>query len=96
MFNKCYYENISVKGERVKLEKFKISELNANFINNLNNKDLFKFSRHKNLKHTYITSYNYIKNLPKESLYLSIKLRKSNKIIGSITVYFKKTFYLLM
>ena len=66
MFNKCYYENISVKGERVKLEKFEISELNANFINNLNNKDLFKFSRHKNLKHTYITSYNYIKNLPKD------------------------------
>ena len=92
MFNKNYYDNISVKGQRVKLEKFKISELNANFINNLNNKGLFKFSRHKNVRHTYITSYNYIKNLPKESLYLSIKLRKSNKIIGSITVYFKKNF----
>lgn len=92
MYNKIYLENLLIKGKRIIIKKFDILDLNAKFINNLNNKDLFKFSRHKNFKHTYLTSYYYYKNLPKNALYLIIKLKTNYQTIGTMTIYFKKNY----
>jgi RimJ/RimL family protein N-acetyltransferase len=92
MFNRKYFDNFFVKSKRIVIKRFKTSEINARFINYLNNKELFKFSRHKNIKHTFISSLQYCKKLSKNTLYLSIKLNKNSEKIGTMTLYFKKNF----
>ena len=92
MYNKIYFDHFLVKSKRLVISRFNKSEINVKFINYLNNKDLFKFSRHKNVKHTFNSSLNYFKKLPKNSLYLSIKLNRTNEKIGTMTLYFKKNF----
>lgn len=84
--------NLIIKSKNIIIKKFKTSEIDAKFLNNLNNPILFKFSRHKNVKHTLRSSIKYIKSLPKDSIYLSIKLKKKNEIIGSMTINFQKNF----
>ena len=92
MYNKRYLDNFFVKSKRIIIQRFNKSDINAKFVNYLNNKELFKFSRHKNVKHTFNSSLDYYKKLPKNSLYLSIKLNGTNEKIGTITLYFKKNF----
>lgn len=84
---------IKIKTKRILIEKLKKEDINQNYVNRLNDKHLMKYSQHKNKKHTLKSSIEYFSKLDlSDNLYLAIKDIKTKKIIGTMTVYFKKKF----
>jgi len=86
-------EHIKISGKRVLIKKINLSDIKQSFVNRLNDKNLMIFSRHKNSIHTLATCKNYFLSFQKtENLYLSILDKNTKKLIGTMTVYFKKKY----
>ena len=85
--------SIRIKTKRVIIEKLKKKDINQSYVDRLNDKELMKYSRNKNKKHTLKSSMNYFSKFKtSENLYLSIKEKNTKKLIGTMTAYFKKNF----
>jgi len=85
--------SIKIKTKRILIEKLKKKDIDQSYVDRLNDKQLMKYSRHKNKKHTLKSSMDYFSKLDlSDNLYLSIKDRKTKKLIGTMTTYFKKKF----
>lgn len=85
--------DIKIKSKRILIEKMKRQDITKGYVERLNDKQLMKYSRHRNKKHTIKSSLEYFSKLDlSDNLYLSIKHRKTKKLIGTMTAYLKKNF----
>ena len=75
------------------IKKLKKEDITKDYVDKLNDKQFMKYSRHKSKNHTLKSSIDYFSELDlSDNLYLSINDLKTKKLIGSLTVYFKKKF----
>jgi RimJ/RimL family protein N-acetyltransferase len=75
-------------GEKVILKKFKLSDINPNYVSWMNNQSLLKYSNNRFIKHTKKKLLNfYFSMKEKNKIFLKIVSKKDNKYIGTFTCY---------
>ena len=82
---------MKIENQLLALRNFKLINITKEYLSWINNKSLFKYSRHKKIIYNNkkaLDYYNYNKN--KKNLFLSIFHKKNKKNIGTLTLVFKK------
>jgi len=86
--NKLLKKNI-IFSKRIFLRNFVKKDITKFYINALNDPQLTKYSRQKYIFHNKINCINYLNSFKKnKSLFLKIVCKKTNKFIGTTTIYF--------
>ncbi len=74
--------------ERVSLQPVCVNDITNEYVEWLNNPEVVKFSNQRFVKHTLESSLQYLHSFSGTgNLYLSIKDKRSHRLIGSITAY---------
>lgn len=82
-------QNFKVKGKDVELEYFSLKNITSEYIAWLNDTEVLKYSNQRFLCHDYTSSKAYLDSFDNSSnIFLSIKVKKTNIFIGTLTVYF--------
>ena len=82
-------KELLIKGKFIKLSKFQKEDISEKYIGWLNDEEVVKYSNQRFIKHNFLSSKKYLKSfLGSKNLFLSIKLSKNNKMIGTMTAYF--------
>ncbi|MDC2978521.1 GNAT family N-acetyltransferase [Pelagibacteraceae bacterium] len=75
-----------ISGNNISLELFNKQDINSDYINWLNDKDVVRFSRQRHKEHSFSTCLQYYDSLKKNKDYfLKIIFNKTNKFIGTMT-----------
>ena len=82
-------KKLRIEGEYIVLSNFVEDDITDNYINWLNDPDVVKFSNQRFIKHEYLSCKKYLDSFNNsENLFITIKLKDSNKMIGTMTAYF--------
>ena len=82
-------QNLKLKGQDIELEYFSLKHISSAYIAWLNDPVVFKYSNQRFLNHDYSSSKTYLESFENSSnIFLSIKVKKTNIFIGTLTVYF--------
>ena len=80
---------MDLSGNNISLKLFKKEDINFEYINWLNDKDVVKYSRQRNKNHTYKTCLDYYLTLKiNKNYFIKIIFKKTNKFIGTMTYMF--------
>ncbi len=82
---------MKIENQLLGLRNFRLNNITKQYLTWLNNKSLFKYSRHKKKEYNIkkaVDYYNY--NKKKKILFLSIFHKKDRKNIGTLTLVYKK------
>jgi len=86
--NKLLKKNI-IFSKRIFLRNFVKKDITKFYINALNDPQLTKYSRQKYIFHNKSNCINYLNSFKKnKNLFLKIVCKKTNKFIGTTTIYF--------
>jgi [ribosomal protein S5]-alanine N-acetyltransferase len=79
---------INLTGELVQLCCFDKAFINDEYISWLNDLDVVKYSNQRFIKHTKLSSLNYLESFSKtDNLFLTINEKQTNRFIGTMTIY---------
>jgi len=85
---KLFKKNI-ILGKRIFLKNFLKKDITKFYINALNDLQLTKYSRQKYIFHKKSNCIHYLNSFKKsKNLFLKIVCKKTNKFIGTTTIYF--------
>jgi len=85
---KLFKKNI-ILGKRIFLKYFLKKDITKFYINALNDPQLTKYSRQKYIFHKKSNCIHYLNSFKKsKNLFLKIVCKKTNKFIGTTTIYF--------
>ena len=77
-----------ISGEKVILKKFKLLDINQNYLSWMNNQSLLKYSNNRFIKHTRKKLLNFYFSMQKKNkIFLKIITKENNKFIGTFTCY---------
>ena len=82
---------INIKSKKLVLSDFQEDDISDKYLSWLNDPEVVQFSRQRFIKHDFLSSKKYFESfVSSNNLFISIKLHKVNKMIGTMTVYFSE------
>ena len=82
---------INIKRKKLVLSDFQEDDISDKYLSWLNDPEVVQFSRQRFIKHDFLSSKKYFESfVSSNNLFISIKLHKVNKMIGTMTVYFSE------
>ena len=82
---------INIKSKKLVLSDFQEDDISDKYLSWLNDPEVVQFSRQRFINHDFLSSKKYFESfVSSNNLFISIKLHKVNKMIGTMTVYFSE------
>ena len=82
---------INIKSKKLVLSDFQEDDISDKYLSWLNDPEVVQFSRQRFIDHDFLSSKKYLESfVSSNNLFISIKLLKVNKMIGTMTVYFSE------
>ena len=70
------------------IKNFNIKNISEEYLSWINNNELMKYSRHKNIFYTKTKAIQFYKKIKKKNFFFAVY--DKSKLIGTVIVYFKK------
>ena len=78
-----------INGKFVTLSRFHRNDISTKYLSWLNDKEVVRYSNQRFIDHNLISSKKYLNSFScSKNLFLSIKLKENNQMIGTMTAYF--------
>jgi len=79
----------ALQGDAIELNDFNINNISVDYISWLNDPIVLQYSNQRFITHDFISCKKYLKSFAgTDNLFLSIKTKKTNIYIGTLSVYF--------